>query len=235
MFLPHNNSHKVHSKVGNEESSGLVDEVDRTTAILQKKKTQAKIFKERQGYNYLLLYGCRPSESVLGNTKMIEDISRELLGSVDPETHLIKLPDALENLIGRDAQFEMSKPTNLSPITLRYEHFEITKSIGLIFTSRYVDSMKHLSEEEQNTIMKKYLKNDPDFFKYITEQDDVCTDENFKTEIECDDRDNVFDALCVRMEYDNLDVHREYTERIFKEGLKIELENIVIREDLSKE
>ena len=57
--------------------------------------------------NFILLWGCRSTHTVLANTKMIQDIIDELGGKIDPEMLSIQLPRDLEHLIGEDAQFEM--------------------------------------------------------------------------------------------------------------------------------
>lgn len=54
---------------------------------------------------------------------MIEDITHELLGKINPDTHSITLPDDLDRLFGRDVKFEMVKATTVQPISLRYQNF----------------------------------------------------------------------------------------------------------------
>lgn len=113
---------------------------------LLKQMTSTTILKEHEGKNYLYVFGCRPMQFVNADTKMIDDITRGLLSKINPDDHTIKLPDALDNLLGIDVQFELSKSAKLSPITLRYEYFEITKSKGVIFTTGSSNSLSHLSE-----------------------------------------------------------------------------------------
>ena len=40
--------------------------------------------KSAKSENLILLWGCRPTHTVLANTKMIEDIIDELMGKIDP-------------------------------------------------------------------------------------------------------------------------------------------------------
>ena len=117
-----------------------------TSDTLKKLKTQAKILKEHEGKNYLYLFGCRPLDTVNSDTKMIDDITCGLLGKINPDDHTIKLPEALDNLLGTDVNFELSKSAKLTPITLRYEYFEIQKSKGIIFSTSSVNSLQHLDE-----------------------------------------------------------------------------------------
>ena len=47
----------------------------------------ASILRFYQGNNYIYLYGCRPADGILRNSKMIEDITHELLAKINPDTH----------------------------------------------------------------------------------------------------------------------------------------------------
>ena len=57
---------------------------------------------------------------------MINNLIAALKSKIDPATLTIKLPADLENLIGEDAQFEMSTSNTIQPVLLRYQHFKIT-------------------------------------------------------------------------------------------------------------
>ena len=47
----------------------------------------ASILRFYQANNYIYLYGCRPADGILRNSKMIEDITHELLAKINPDTH----------------------------------------------------------------------------------------------------------------------------------------------------
>ena len=50
-----------------------------------------------------MVSNCQHHKLDFYDSKMIEDLTRELLSRVDPDQHTITLPDALDFLQGKDA------------------------------------------------------------------------------------------------------------------------------------
>ena len=69
-----------------------------------------------------MLFGCQPSTGVNADTTMVFDVSAVFEEMVDPETHSLIFPQALEEITGQDASFEIAQSNTLVPIRLMYEH-----------------------------------------------------------------------------------------------------------------
>ena len=94
--------------------------------------------------NLLLLWGCRPSDVVLAETKMVADIIEILNAKIDKKEHSVTLPKALDQLKGEDAQFEMVTSNTIQPLKLFYEHNVVTRKIGLVLINTGIRSPKQL-------------------------------------------------------------------------------------------
>ena len=64
---------------------------------------------------------------------MVKDITDLLETDYDKDHLVIRIPDALDHLKGKDAKFEMVKSNSLQPLSLIYSHNIVTRTIGLIF------------------------------------------------------------------------------------------------------
>ena len=68
------------------------------------------------------MYGCQPATGVNAETKMVFDVSQAFIAKVDSETKTIIFPQALEEITGQDASFEIAQSNTLVPIKLMYTH-----------------------------------------------------------------------------------------------------------------
>ena len=57
--------------------------------------------------NFLLMFGCRPSDGVALNTVMVQDIVKSFLNRFDRNTLTVAIPSVFEQLKGKDVSFEM--------------------------------------------------------------------------------------------------------------------------------
>ena len=83
--------------------------------------------------NLILLFGCKGGLGVNAETKMVHDISKALMDSLDHSTLTTILPGCLDGITGTDANFEMVVSNNGLPIVLFYRHNVVVKSHAVIF------------------------------------------------------------------------------------------------------
>ena len=57
--------------------------------------------------NFIFIWGCRPQTGVSAKTEMVNDIVGVLTKKRDRDTNTVELPSALDQLKGKDADFEM--------------------------------------------------------------------------------------------------------------------------------
>ena len=83
--------------------------------------------------NFILLFGCKGGYGVNADTKMVLDISKAFVDSLDLTTMTTILPGCLDGITGTDANFEMVVSNNGLPIVLFYRHNVVVKSHAVIF------------------------------------------------------------------------------------------------------
>ena len=71
--------------------------------------------------NFILIFGCPPSEGVPARTMMASDISRAMIDHCSRDCLLIFL-DALDALQGRDVDLEIVTSATLRPLRLVYSY-----------------------------------------------------------------------------------------------------------------
>ena len=93
-------------------------------------KLQKEIEEESRGntvlsndrQNFCILYGCPPATGVKSDTTMVYDLSRIFLEKIDRPTMSLIIPQAFEEITGRDVSFEVAQSNQLAPVRLVYEH-----------------------------------------------------------------------------------------------------------------
>ena len=58
--------------------------------------------------NFVLLYGCPPANGVKSDTTMVRDICKIFVDKTDLATLSLIIPQALEEITGQDANFEVA-------------------------------------------------------------------------------------------------------------------------------
>ena len=61
-----------------------------------------------QQVNFLLLWGCPPATGVKSDTTMVDDIGKVFLEKINVSTLSLIIPQALEEVTGKDASFEIA-------------------------------------------------------------------------------------------------------------------------------
>ena len=98
--------------------------------------------------NSVFCFGCKPSNGVPADTKMIDDLSKALLTNYNCKTMICTIPEVLEGLKGEDSNFELTVSSSILPVDLFYTWNTIVKSIGVIFVFTEVyDRAKNKSIE----------------------------------------------------------------------------------------
>ena len=64
---------------------------------------------------------------------MVEDLTKMLSKKCDRDTMTIELPFAFQNMVGKDAKYEMVTSNTIQPILLSYEYHQVSHSIAYIF------------------------------------------------------------------------------------------------------
>ena len=88
--------------------------------------------KAKSNNNYLFYHGTKPELGVSASTAMVSDIFR-LLKKFNRKTLTTVLPDALEFLIGSDADFEVISSQTAEKCEMDYRGKLVTKSRAVIF------------------------------------------------------------------------------------------------------
>ena len=91
-------------------------------------EVQAQLYWEARGnttisnekQNFCILYGCAPSRGVKADTKMVYDISNIFLDKIDLPTLSLIIPQAIEEVTGQDASFEIAQSNTITPLRLIY-------------------------------------------------------------------------------------------------------------------
>ena len=67
------------------------------------------------------------------DTNMVKDIADAFNTRFSTEDLTLLIPDVFENLISKDAKFEMAISNTVQPLKLFYDHQVITDSVAYIF------------------------------------------------------------------------------------------------------
>ena len=85
--------------------------------------------------NFCMVFGCRPSEGVLANTKMVMDAVHILTTQFDRTTFTVTLVECFDDLKGSDANFEMVASNTLQQLKMVYCHNIATETVAVIFSN----------------------------------------------------------------------------------------------------
>ena len=88
---------------------------------------------EQMHQNLILVFGCPASKTVKADTNMVKDIADAFNTRFSTEDLTLLIPDVFENLISKDAKFEMAISNTVQPLKLFYDHQVITDSVAYIF------------------------------------------------------------------------------------------------------
>ena len=78
------------------------------------------ILDDQKRLNLLLLFGCRPSAGVKGNTDMVKNILMAFIKSADRNNALTLIPWCLDFIDSSDAQFETASSSKIQTLQLFY-------------------------------------------------------------------------------------------------------------------
>ena len=85
--------------------------------------------------NFIFIWGCRPSAGVAAQTAMVEELVQMLSKKCDRDTMTIELPYAFQNMVGKDANYEIVTSSTIQPILLSYSHNVANHTIAYIFVN----------------------------------------------------------------------------------------------------
>ena len=100
----------------------------KATGYLQSKESiskQPKIHKQQldkkvDHHNVAMLYGTEPGKIVDADTTMVKDFVKTLVNRFDKRTLAVQIPDALDQMKGKDTNFEMVVTSTIQPLKLHY-------------------------------------------------------------------------------------------------------------------
>ena len=95
---------------------------------------------------------------------MVEELVKMLSKKCDRDTMTIELPYAFQNMVGRDANYEMVTSNTIQPILLSYQHNMVSHSIAYIFVNTGCQDLEYkdhaLKKEKTESLYRKYLEFD---------------------------------------------------------------------------
>ena len=83
-----------------------------------------------------MIYGTAPGKMVNQNTAMVRDFKKTLTNRFDKRTLLVEIPSALDNMRGRDANFEMVISNTIQPLKMLYQYKIVKYKIAYIFWNK---------------------------------------------------------------------------------------------------
>ena len=101
-----------------------------------------------------MIFGTTPSNQVLLETKMVENLLDHLILKQHPKLKTVEFPSVLEQIRTDDAKFELAVSNTIKKLTLyhrssvykrKYENV-VSKSIGLIFVNTGTKNLPYNSE-----------------------------------------------------------------------------------------
>ena len=108
--------------------------------------------------NFMFIWGCRPQTGVAAKTEMVNDIIGVLMKKRNRDTLTIELPKSLEQLKGKDANFEMVTSNTIQPILLSYKHNFVTESIAYIFVNSGCKELEYKAYQDKGKNTQKLFK-----------------------------------------------------------------------------
>ena len=81
------------------------------------------------------MFGCKPSDGVLIDTKMINDVRHVMEHRLNRKKLTLEIPAVFEQLKGQDANFEMTSSNTLQKLELPYRNNIVSKSRGIVFVT----------------------------------------------------------------------------------------------------
>ena len=102
-----------------------------------------KIETDLKHSNFVMIFGTTPSNQVLLETKMVENLLDHLILKQHPKLKIVEFPSVLEQIRTDDAKFELAVSNTIKKLTLyhrssvykrKYENV-VSKSIGLVFVN----------------------------------------------------------------------------------------------------
>ena len=97
------------------------------------------ILDDQKRVNLVILFGCRPSAGVKGNTDMVKNILTAFIKNADRNNAITLVPWCLDFIDSSDAQFETASSSKIQTLQLYYEYDTVTHSIGLVFYHNEID------------------------------------------------------------------------------------------------
>ena len=88
---------------------------------------------ERQ--NVVVMFGCKPSDGVMIDTKMIFDVRHVMEHRLNREKLILEIPAVFEQLKGQDTNFELTSSSTLQKLELPYRNNIVSKSKGIVFVT----------------------------------------------------------------------------------------------------
>ena len=108
--------------------------------------------------NFALCFGCKPSQGVLAETKMVYDVVKILLEEYDRTTFAVQFTDCFNDLKGSDANFEMVASNTLQPVKMFYRNNIATSSAAAIFVHNKAISLPYNEAKERAELHKRNLE-----------------------------------------------------------------------------
>ena len=87
----------------------------------------------------MLVFGCKPSDGVDLNTKMVSEIASIMETRFEKENLSLQIPIVFDQLKGEDADFEMVSSNSIKPLRLFYSDNIISHSRAVIFVNTGID------------------------------------------------------------------------------------------------
>ena len=116
--------------------------------------------------NFIFIFGCAASKTVMADNTMVEEIVATMNGRFDKDTLKLTIPAAFEHIKGSDAKLEMSVSNSVQPLSLCYGHNIVTHSIGYIFVNTESKGLPYTDAAIRGSLAKALLK-DILQFKYV--------------------------------------------------------------------
>ena len=101
-----------------------------------------------------MIFGTTPSNQVLLETKMVENLLDHIILKQHPKLKIVEFPSVLEQIRTDDAKFELAVSNTIKKLTLyhrssvykkKYDNV-VSKSIGLIFVNTGTKNLPYNSE-----------------------------------------------------------------------------------------
>ena len=107
--------------------------------------------------NFAFCFGCKPSQGVLAETKMVKDVVKILLEDYDRNTFSVRFMDCFDDLKGSDVNFEMVASNTLQPVRMFYQHRIVTEQAAIVFVHTESLALKYNEAETRGKLWEDCL------------------------------------------------------------------------------